>query len=526
MVSKRDETKLAGACLFIAIMTANVAVLHVLVGPEPAGIPYTPESDDRVFLRNPAMGWMLYIEAFWGGFYNASWYWDTLAARGGHPDAWARASILYIRAPWSLFEPEEGVYCWDNDPNYQALVQGGLDRGLKLAFRVFVDSKDCVINATPQFVKDAGAETYAPTPYSSSEPYNYTNLETNTWTPYPWDPIFRAKFEAFLDAFTARYDNATIVDFIDGNGLGWWGETHHVRYRSDAERSEIYDWITTAYASRFKHVLLGDQHDHGYDGPEVAPGIHEGGFARADQDAVFAKKGYMIRRDSLGNPYYWNSVEKRGILEHWPAVPVFGELAIQSYRSWPEIWSPHYSSIREMCRAVIDDAYEVHSNTLDLRHPEDALEWTENHLDLVDEFAIKCGYRFVPLKFWLPGELAGGREVSLGYRFRNDGVGRLPNDVPNWGRKYRPAFQLVDASSDEVLLTAIDMNADSSTWIAGYTFTGTHTHVLKVMIPENVQGTGSHYWRFAIVNTAEGNQPQIRLPFAGGPDAEGWYPLV
>ena len=88
------------------------------------------QQDRSGLLRNPCMGWGLYDDAV-GNVANAEEYWTAQdeAARN-------HASFFYIRWRWSEMEPEEGKYAWIYDDNYKKLIQGALDRGLKLCFRI------------------------------------------------------------------------------------------------------------------------------------------------------------------------------------------------------------------------------------------------------------------------------------------------------------------------------------------------------------------------------------------------------
>ena len=42
----------------------------------------------------------------------------------------------------STFNPAEGVYGWDTNEKLKKVIQGALDRGMRLSFRVVVDSRD------------------------------------------------------------------------------------------------------------------------------------------------------------------------------------------------------------------------------------------------------------------------------------------------------------------------------------------------------------------------------------------------
>ena len=88
------------------------------------------------------------------------------------------SSIFYFRVRWSALEPQEGQYAWNHDENIKALLQGALDRGLKLAFCVYVDGQDNIENATPDFVREAGAQGYA-----SHRLWDPEDVYNN-WTPY------------------------------------------------------------------------------------------------------------------------------------------------------------------------------------------------------------------------------------------------------------------------------------------------------------------------------------------------------
>lgn len=114
----------------------------------------TYEAETEKTLKNPYMGWALYSE---GGKTqdNADTYW-TLQDEA----AQKYAGVFYVRWPWAAFEPKEGEYAWEHDDNFKKLIQGALDRGLRLAFRVTANSRDCEKPAIPDYVIEAGAEYY------------------------------------------------------------------------------------------------------------------------------------------------------------------------------------------------------------------------------------------------------------------------------------------------------------------------------------------------------------------------------
>ena len=169
------------------------------------------QEDTISLLRNPCMGWGVYDDAN-DEVQNADIYW---AAQDGAARRYA--SFFYVRWRWSEMEPEEGKYAWLYDENYKKLIQGALDRGLKLCFRIYDNGQDNLRAGTPDYVRRAGAKGYT-----------VKGLKGDLWTPYPDDPVFQEKLEKFVEAFAKEYDNPDIVDFVDGYSLGWWGECHHV----------------------------------------------------------------------------------------------------------------------------------------------------------------------------------------------------------------------------------------------------------------------------------------------------------
>ena len=99
-------------------------------------------------------------------------------------------STVYIRAPWSLFEPQENLFDWSV---IDAAIQkyGGVDKQIALSAVVCEGSN----YATPLWVYDAGA--VAPV-YS--------------------DPVFVDKLENFVRAYGAKYDGNRNIAFIDVGG--------------------------------------------------------------------------------------------------------------------------------------------------------------------------------------------------------------------------------------------------------------------------------------------------------------------
>ena len=185
-------------------------------------------------LKNPYMGWTLYSE---GGQVT-----DRPAAYWALQDEAAQkyAGVYYIRWRWSDLEPEEGKYAWEHNEDFKGLVQGALERGLRLAFRIYVNGRDNLRAATPDYVLD-GAETYEVPPGHQ--------------TPYADDEFFLEKYTKFIEAFGKKFNDPAIVDYVDSYGLGFWGEEHNIKYKDVSKKYESHNRIVRAYEKAFDKVI-------------------------------------------------------------------------------------------------------------------------------------------------------------------------------------------------------------------------------------------------------------------------------
>jgi len=446
-----------------------------------------PEEDTTSVIRNPAMGWVLYADAF-ANFPDAYEYWES-------QDVYAEsASIFYLRVPWSQLEPEEGFYAWENDQNYKDLIQGALDRGLHLAFRVYVDSEGSYRQATPDYVREAGAN-------------GMINSKNNRWDPYVDNSVFQEKFTAFINAFALEYNDPGIVDYIDGNGLGRWGEGNRLKLEG-ADKFGVLLWIIETYATNFTRVLLGVQYNKS-----------STGFGLDNIDAVALEEyGYVIRKDTLGLPYWFTDTDKERIRSLFPSVPFYGENVYQYLQSRRR-WENDYETLSEALEAVINDALSLHANTLDLRIPEDTEAWFSDASDLVREFIVRGGYRLIPEKIIYPEAVEQTEEVTILHTWKNAGVGVLPNNILQWNYKYKVAFALIDPVTEQVVFTVIDEESEPSDWIEGELY----SYELKTYLDE--APTGSYLLGCAIIDSTMDNTPAINLAINNEKTDSGWYVL-
>lgn len=443
-----------------------------------------PRLDRDSIIHNPGMGWALYAEEFEKPLADANWFWSQV-------DPYRKsASVLYIRVPWSRMEPTEGHYAWKYDANFKRFLQGARDRGLRLAFDIFVDSQDVHMQATPQFVYDAGAKGY-PTASNSA-----------LITPYLNDPVFRDKLGRFVKAFGAEFDDPERVDYIDAGGLGWWGEMHNIQGLTAAQLSDTYHWVMDLYRSAFPRVLLPLNF-----GPNS--------FSITDQDEQL-RRGIVIRRDSLGSKLWFPQADKDSIAGRWPTSLVIGENCYQSFTTRATSCDDYFKPLRDMLVRVVDDAKYLHANYLDLRHPEDVKTWVADNPDLVQDFGVNGGYRIAPAEVRIPTLIGGPTTITASWR--NDGVGRLPNDSIQWDHKYRISYALLDMQTHQPVYQVLS-NAEPGDWLRGTTYSDS-----ALFAPTGVK-PGRYDVAVAIVNRDLGWAPGIRLATVDAPTSTGWNVL-
>lgn len=476
-----------------------------------------PKYSRSKVVRNPMNGWVMYASAD----YEPS-YWDKeiyVASQGKNVKVADYASACYIRTKWSVLNPADGVYAW-NDPNSKIskLVEGARQRGLPIAFRVVVDGRDQGAN-TPQFVYDAGAK-YA------VENSKYPDRKT----PMPQDPIFQQYYEKFIEAFAAKFNDPDLTSFIDGYGLGKWGEGHSVAYdtedvnKVDANteriKEEVLDWITKLYAKYFTKVPLVINY-HRVLGHPTSSGTPNENSAKLVALAI--SNGFCIRSDAFGmNDSGWGyTTWEKSIAASWRyKVPIVmeGGYIVSSHSYWNDPAGYRKGHPEDVRKGEFDSSAEARVNMMDFRVGDETESWFKDSFTLVQRFVTEGGYRIYPDRLAMPDQAQAGEKVKVYHRWRNMGWGYLPNNLPQWKYKYKVAFALLDAQ-DEVKKLIIDPACEPSKWVEGNPFS--YTTEVTMDVP-----AGEYTWAVAIVDTTKDNQPGIKLAVNETLTDAGWMKML
>ncbi|MFV0291482.1 MAG: hypothetical protein ACK5IJ_11400 [Mangrovibacterium sp.] len=434
--------------------------------------------DTETNLKNPYMGWSLYSE---GGQQTDKpamyWYLQNPAAQ--------YAGTLYIRWRWSDLEPEEGQYAWDNNEDFKGMIQGAVDRGLRIAFRIYVNGRDNLKPATPQFVLDKAA-SYIVAP--------------GHLTPYADDEFFLEKYTNFIAAFGAKFNDPTLVDYVDSYGLGFWGEEHNVKYQNSANANASHNRIVRAYAHAFDKVINV---------------INYGARNTAQQAVVYDELGFSPRRDGYASTYFPVS-QQTGIVAHFPSKIIIAEACywkdtpISSYENgkWSS-WAVYYKD-------VVSLALNTHANYLDLRTYTESSRYLDVAKDQVERFIEKGGYRIYPKIITCDYK---DDKLNIEHTWLNHANGVLPNNNVSLGYKYKIAFALFD-TNNKLVQKWISNQVEVSQLVNQEEITGNED------IDISAVPAGNYQLGVAIINTRENDSKDIKLAISNPNTITGEWVLV
>lgn len=459
-----------------------------------------PETEKN--LRNPLTGWVLY-----GSPGSASDFWtklDNITVPGySTPVKIADyANTLYIRTSWTALNPSEGVYGWDTNAGLKWMIDNAQQRGMRLAFRVVVDSRDKSEDFTPRYVRDAGAEGFT------------SGSNNQRWSPYPDDPIFQAKYEKFVEAFALKFNDPNQVDFIDGFGLGLWGEAHNMKYKHYSNRENVFKWVVDLYTRCFTKIPLAINY-HRLIATEQSWGAADKDSERLLKYAF--DKGYILRQDAFGMTDYYQQWE-RNIAAKWlfkRPIIMEGGWVTNSHRWWND--PRGYETLADVRQGEFDDSKEAHVNMMDFRINE-VETWFNSSFDLVKKFIAEGGYRLYPDKISLPAEVDRNSLITISHQWNNLGWGYCPTNLSVWNQKYKVAFGLMDEQGD-IVASFVDTQTDLSTWLKdnpmGYDF--------SFLMDREIMGKFT--WVVAIVDVTNHNNPGVMISAKDNITNTGWLRL-
>ena len=472
-------------------------------------------------IRNPMSGWVLY-SGLGDGLSDTFWEdYDNMQSTVGVINVSDYATTLYIRAAWSLFNPEENVYIWNGNVDTKAaqrlrmLMDGAAERNLKLAFTFVVDSRDKHYNFTPDFVKNA----------AGIEGYTTTTGSVEVWSPYPDNAVFQGYYETFIKEFAKKFDDPDLVQFVSGFGLGKWGETHSLKYTTgnDDPRESVIDWVSDLYANSFTNVPIVINYHR------WIMSLREWDGTNYDSESerilnTLVDKGFSLRHDAFGMKTYYSTWERNYAATQKFKRPIILEGGWVKSSHGSSITGDGYETYADVRQGEYDEGKGAYVNMMDFRYNSnlvngETFSWFNDAYSLVEEFIAEGGYRLYPDRISVPESVKNGSSVSIEHRWLNLGWGYCPTNIPQWKDKYKVAFALLDKTDFTPKYIFIDDEPELCDWIKGtpssYTFSTTINNVT----------TGDYIWAVGLVDETKDNKVGIQISAKSNITSEGWLKI-
>ena len=382
--------------------------------------------DDGRVLTNPGMGLTMH-------YYSNEPHNYGSCIEPGDDMAWfPGCSVCYLRLPWSMVEPEEGVYDWST---IDTPAQRWIARGGQVALRITC-SEDWMYYATPKWVKDAGAKGRPYRLWAGKGPVRTPDRKTLPWDPDFGDPVFLAKLEKFIAALAARYDGRPEVAFVDIGSYGLWGEGHTFGSSQVPEEKRAVDIprhidLWCKYFKRTQLVISDD-----IDGNANQSGKYPLlDYARS--------KGVAWRDDSIlvePPPRSWYHADQAE--RYWRTLPV----VLEHEHYWPSKSTKAWSQ-----ELLVKSVELMHASYMSVHG--DPKKLLDENREAFEKIARRLGCRFVPQKVTWPDSVKVGRKgetFKVSFTFSNGGVAPC----------YRDAYPCLTVKDDKGRIIAVLADGD------------------------------------------------------------------
>ncbi len=374
--------------VFMAALAVMMAFAPARLCAEEETVTVRPEDTGETLL-NPGMGWTMHfysnIPANYGSGLAPV---DTL-------DWFPGCSVVYLRLPWSMIEPEEGEFNW---AILDTPAQRWIARGKRVAFR-FTCCESWLEWAVPRWVAEAGAKGVR---------YDFGKgpaEDGKLWAPVYDDPVFLEKLEHFLVAAAKRYNGNPDVAFIDVGTFGMWGEGHtgFDNRLSQEETDRMSKIHIDLHKKHFPATLLCVSDDIS------GANRRQGPFPGMD---YALSQGVALRDDSIlvqPAPDHWYHAEMAE--KFWPTLPVILEHEHYGASVHKKAWDAEL-----FCRSV----EEYHASYMSIHHW--PWEFFEANREAVARINRRLGYRLQLRELRYPKTVKIGVPFPVCWQWANAGV--------------------------------------------------------------------------------------------------------
>jgi hypothetical protein len=390
--------------------------------------------DEQRILINPDKGWYHH--------YYDNGTWGYKIKQDADADKFPGLHHFYIRIPWALLEPQEGLYDWSLIDD---LEKKWVPKGMKFSFCITAKETNLQY-ATPKWVRDAGAK--------GQDVVRSENWIVNTWEPDYGDVIFLQKLENFHKAFAARYDGKDWVTEIVTGSVGTWGEGH-----SSFSSEKIYP------VEVFKKHL--DLYKRAYKKSQLVTGDDwikwNRNSSETEELKIYAGQlGYSYRDDSILVDYWLKNLPAN---QASVAAPFLFESVYKKYPTTLEC--QHYQLVKQDGNWTVPNgatkgadnlkkAIEItHASYVGFHGYLD--EWLNENPQITGTLLNKMGYWYFPKLLDMPGGLKIGVSNSISVTWLNKGVAPAYN-------KYNLYIRFVSTANASVVYEQPVAESDNTKW--------------------------------------------------------------
>ena len=384
--------------IFSSLVTRHPSLVTALALATGAGAATFNGADDGRILSNPGVGLTMHYYSNVPANYGSR-------IEPGDDMAWfPGCSTCYLRLPWSMVEPEEGVFDWST---IDTPAQRWIARGGQIALR-FTCSEDWAYYATPKWVFDAGAKGVQYRIWNGTGPIRTPDGKTLPTDPDFGDPVFLEKLEKFIAVLAERYDGRPEVAFVDIGSYGLWGEGHTFgssRVPEDKRAIDIPRHIDLwcKYFTKTPLIISDD-----LDGNANK----SGNYPLLDYARL---KGVGWRDDSIlvePPPRQWYHADQAE--RYWRTLPVILE---------HEHYAPSKSTKAWSAELLVESVELMHASCMSIHG--DPKKLLDENRDAFEKIARRLGYRFIPVEVRWPDAVKVGKKgetFEVSFAFANAGV--------------------------------------------------------------------------------------------------------
>ncbi|MDY2728358.1 MAG: DUF4832 domain-containing protein [Candidatus Onthovivens sp.] len=440
--------KIAKSSLLLA---SSVLVLTGCSKENPADIPV-----DKI----PSGYQVSYPTKVDGSLHNVGMGWNTLEEQTelgkmnlGHDGDIPEADSVGIQTSWDFIEREEGVFDWSL---VDETISYWTSKGKQINLRICTDSL-----SLPEVYY--GAPRWLNTKYGVDiQYYDYGGGKSNALVFDTTNPIYREKFERFMQELSAKYLHNKSVNTIDIRGYGMYGEWHSGHsFKTMQERQEGLAYIVDKYAEAFaeegKTLFLSCSYDiqgANEDGTSAIIGsrtTYEKYLANSAFDYAIKIPNVGYRRDGMAG-YGITDIryDERALND----VIRSGKHAVNAAEFFTSFDDYLPGGAQSGSFTPLEATDELlfksrcnYSTVLGWLNTEVVRIVESGYEEVFDRGASKMGYRFSVNKAIFPSGATSGSTIKTMIKLSNSGVGRF--SLPN----YKFGLMLLDYSGHIVSKT-------------------------------------------------------------------------